>query len=271
MTLYIDDALMTAQIRVPLEEGWVETDVPFEIRKNLRAADVGIGDVAVIAAPEATLMGRTHIIAPDVAVVAEAISAIAMRTPIRPDGVEETPIRMLDAGPTAEVLLRALLRPFFGITASTFVTDENDPAAAEAQVVVVDGVLGLSEPESGFHEDLARAWFILTGQAVVHAVTVVGVEVEARGPELELDALKRAAGLGVERRRDVRRTIAEAGDVDRDRLVELTNRIRFEMTPADRQSLRNLMARGAWGTRYQRVLPAYRDDIERDEPETPNK
>lgn len=269
MTLLIDDSLMTAQIRIPLAEGWVETGVPFEFRKNLRAADVGTGDVAVIASPEATLLGRTHVIAPDIAVVAEAISAIAMRTAIRPDGVEETPIRMLDAGPIAEVLMRALLRPFFGITASTFVTDENDPAAAEAQVVVVDGALGLTEPESGFHEDLARAWFILTGQAVVHAVTVVGVEVEARGPEPEMDALKQAAALGVERRRDVRRTIAEAGDIDRDRLVELTNRIRFEMMPADRQSLRNLMARGAWGTRYQRILPAYRDEIPADEPAAP--
>lgn len=266
MTLYIDDSLMTAQIRVPFAEGWLETNVPFEIRQNLTASDIGPGDVAVIAAPEATLMGRTHVIAPEVAVIAEGISAIAMRTPIRPDGVEETPIRMLDTGATAEVLTRALLRPFFGITASTFVTDEDDSAVAEAQVVVVDGVLGLTEPESGFHEDLARAWFILTGQAVVHAVTVVGVEVEARGPESELEALRRAVELGVERRRDVRRAIADAEEIDRDRLVELTNRIRFEMTPEDRQSLRNLMARGSWGSRFQRVLPAFRDEIQKEEP-----
>jgi predicted solute-binding protein len=207
------------------------------------------------------LLGRTHVIAPEVAVVAEAISAIAMRTPVRPDGVEETPIRMLDAGPTAEVLIRALLRPFFGITALSFVTSDEDEAAADAQVVVVDGALGLSEPEAGHHEDLARAWFVLTGQAVVHHVLAVGVEVEARGPEPEIDLLRQAITVGQERRRDVRRMVAEADDIDRDRLAELTNSIRYDMTAADRQSLRNLLARGTWGSRFQRALPAFRDEV----------
>lgn len=261
MTLYIDDSLMTAQIRVPLSEGWVETDVPFEIRKSLKAADLGPGDVALIAGPEATLLGETHFIEPGVAVLAEAMSAIAMRTPIRPDGVEETPIRMLGTGPTAEVLIRALLRPYFGITASTFVRDEDDPAAVDAQVVVLEGLIALNEPEAGFQEDLAKAWYILTNATVVHHVTVVGVEAEVRGASAEIDVLRRAIEVGVERRRDVRREMAGDEEVDRDRLAEVTNRIRFELTTADRQSLRNLLARGSWGTSYRRTLPAFRDEL----------
>lgn len=261
MTLYIDDSLMTAMVAMPLVEGWVETAVPVEVRKGLRAADVGPGDVALIPGPEATLLGQTHVIEPGVAVVTEAISAIAMRTPVRPDEIEETPIRLVDAGPTAEVLLRALLRPFFGITASTFVRDADDPAAAEAQVVVLDGLPALTEPEAGFQEDLAKSWFILTSAAVVHAVTVVGVEALARGAESEIDALKRAIEVGVERRRDVRRELAGDAEIDRDRLVALTNGIRFELTGVDRQSLRNLMARGSWGTGYGRALPAFRDEV----------
>lgn len=261
MTLYIDDSLMTAMIAMPLTEGWVETDVPFEVRKGLRAADVGPGDVALIPGPEATLLGQTHIIEPEIAVVAEAISAIAMRTPVRPDEVEETPIRLLDTGPTAEVLMRALLRPFYGITASSFVRDADDPAAAEAQVVVVDGLMALTEPEYGFQHDLARSWFILTSAAVVHAVTVIGVEAQARGAQAEIDALTRAIEVGTERRRDVRREIVGDEEVDRDRLAELTNRVRYSLTGADRQSLRNLMARGSWGTDYRRTLPAFRDEV----------
>ena len=264
MTLYIDDSLMTAAVRVPLTEGWIETDIPFAIRQGLTAADVGPGDVALLPGPEATLLGQTHVIVPEVAVVAEAMSAIAMRTPVRPDGVEETPIRLLDAGPTAEVLIRALLRPFFGITASSFVTSDEDEGAADAQVVIVDGPLGLTEPEFGHQEDLARAWYVLTGQAVVHHVLAVGVEVEARGPEPEIELLRRVVAAGKERRRDVRGVIAGAFevDLDRDRLAELTNRIRYELTDADRQSLRNLLARGTWGSRFQRALPAFRDEVE---------
>lgn len=265
MTLYIDDSLMTAMVRLPLTEGWVETDVPYEIQKNLKAGGVGPGDVAVIAGPEASLLGPTHFIDPSVAVVVEAVSPIGMRTPIRPDGVEETPIRMLDTGPTAEVLIRALLRPYFGISASSFVRDADDPDAAGAQVVIVDGVMGLSEPEAGFQEDLAKAWFILTNAPVVHFVTVVGVEAEARGAQAELDLLRQAVATGVERRRDVRRLIAEGEDLDHERLVELTNRMRFELTATDRQSLRNLLARGIWGTQYSRALPAFRDELDIDE------
>lgn len=262
MTLYIDDSLMTAMVATPLREGWVETDVPFEIRTGLRAGDVGPGDVALMPGPEATLLGQTHIIEPDVAVVAEAISAIAMRTPVRPDGVEETPIRLLEVGPTAELLMRALLRPYFGITAASFVRDADDPAAAEAQVVVLDGLMALTEPEYGFQEDLAKCWYILTNAAVVHAVTVIGVEALARGAEAEIDTLKRAIEVGVERRRDVRREIAGDEEIDRDRLADLTNRTRYALTGDDRQSLRNLMARGSWGTGYRRMLPAFRDEVE---------
>jgi len=262
MTLFIDESLITAPIWAPIREGWIETDVDVDIRAGLKAADVGPGDVALISGPEAARLARTHFIDPSVAIVVEAVSPIAMRTPVRPDGVEETPIRMLDSGPTAEVLMRALLRPYFGITASTFVTDAEDPAGADAQVVVVDGVLGLSEPEDGYQEDLAKAWFVLTGAATVHAVTVVGVEAEARGADAELALLKEAVAVGTERRRDVRRIMASDEELDRDRLVRLTNTMRFEMTAEDRQSLRNLMARGTWGTDYPRQLPAFRDEVE---------
>ena len=261
MTLYIDDSLMTAQVRIPLVEGWVETDVPFEIRRNLSAADIRPGDVALIAGPEAAFLGETHFIEPEVAVVAEAMSAIVMRTPVRPDEVEETPIRMLATGPTSELLIRALLRPYFGITASTFVRDDDDPSGADAQVVMLEGLLALNEPEAGFQEDLAKAWYIFTNAAVVHHVTVIGVEAEARGATAEIGLLRRAVQTGIERRRDVRRKMVGDEEIDRDRLADLTNRIRFELSTADRQSLRNLLARGSWGTAYRRALPAFRDEL----------
>ncbi len=262
MTLRIEQSLITAPIWIPIREGWVESDVEVDIRDGLKQEDIGPGDVALVPGPVAAGLGTTHFIDPSIAVVVEKVSPIVMRTPVRPDGVEETPILMLDTGITAEVLLRALLRPYFGITASTFVTGADDPAAADAQVVVVDGLLGLMPPEGGFEEDLAKAWFVLTGASVVHAVTVVGVEAEARGAGAELDLLRTAAAIGRERRRDVRGMIVGEEEIDRDKLVAITNGMRFEITPDDRQSLRNLLARGTWGTTYNRQLPAFRDEVE---------
>ncbi len=261
MTILIDDTLATAQIAMPFSEGWLDSPVEVSIRPNLRASDIDRDDVALLAVPEVTLLTETHVIAPEVAVIFDGIGPIAMRTPIRPDGVEETIVRLLDTGPTAEVIMRALLRPYFGITATRFASSDDDPRASEAQVVVVDGAMGLEQPEAGFQDDLTRAWFILTGQALVSHVTVVGVEALGRGADREIDALRAAAALGVERRRDVRGIVAGRWDVDREALAEFTNRIRFPMTQEDRQSLQNLIARGTWNSRFGRSIPAFRDAL----------
>jgi len=259
MAILIDDTLATAQISVPFSESWLESDVEVVVRPNLRASDAGRADVVLLPVPEATLLTESHLIAPEVAVIFNGIGPIAMLTPIRPDGVEETIVRLLDTGPTAEVVMRALLRPYFGITATRFASSDDDPRASEAQVVVVDGAMGLEQPETGFQDDLSRAWFILTGQALVSHVTVIGVEAFARGSGREVEALRSAAALGVERRREVRGIVAQRWNVDRDALAEMTNRMRFALTPEDRQSLESLIARGTWNSRFGRTLPAFSD------------
>jgi hypothetical protein len=44
----------------------------------------------------------------------------------------------------------------------------------------------------------------------------------------------------------------------------MTNRQRFELTAADRNSLANLVARGTWGSRFGKRLPVYRDALPED-------
>jgi predicted solute-binding protein len=260
VTLYIDHNLLTGIISIPLQEGWLETDIPVEVVPNLTADRIGRGDVALISLAEAASLVDTHFIDPSLAIVSgtepeAAISPIVMRTPVRPDGVEESPIRMIDTTPNAELLIRALLRGFFGIMADDFVYDAADEKAAAAQVVVLDGPLGLTEPELGYQEDLVRAWYVRTGSPMVYAVTVVGVEAEGGRPEMEL--LRAALANGIERRRDVRRILAtEDESVDRTRLATITNALRYELDDAAIQSAGNLLARGTWGTDWKRQLPA---------------
>lgn len=274
MSLLIDDNLTTAFISVPLAEGWVDTSVKVDIREGLTASDVTSEDVALISAAEATLLADSHVLISEIAVVLDGIGPIVMRTPVRPDGVDETVVRLLDAGPTAEVLIRALLRPYFGITATTFARSDDDPAAETAEVIVLDGAAGLLQPEAGHQSDLVRDWFVLTGQAVVSHVVVVGLHALARDPSAEIDALAAAVATGLERKRDVRSIVAARhGIEDREALGEMTNRQRFELTQADRNSLANLIARGTWGGRFGKRLPVYRDllpDDVRGEEDTPN-
>ncbi|MGI8482907.1 MAG: MqnA/MqnD/SBP family protein [Thermomicrobiales bacterium] len=276
MAILVDDALLTAAIRMPLVEKWIETDIPFEVRTGLRAADVGAGDVALIASPESTLLAATHIVASEVAVVVEGISPIVMRTPVRPDEIEATPIRLLNVSGPAEMLIRALLKPFYGITASSaqFITADDDPNAAKAQVVVIEGLEALQAPESGFQSDLAQAWYILTGSYFVSHVVVVGLEAQARGlADPAIAILKAAAAMGVERRREVRGLIVGASDgedvegdaggsaVDRDKLAEMTNNLSYTLDADDQRSLLNMIARGSWGSRYPQRNPVFRDDL----------
>jgi len=265
VTLLIDDTLTTAFVSIPISERWIEPGVDVRLLTNLPASEVGTGDVALIAAAEATLLGESHVIASSVAVVFDGVGPIAMRTPVRPDEVDNVIVRLLDVGPTGEVLLRALLRPYFGITAGGFARSDDDPGAGDAQMVVVDGAPGLSQPESGFQDDLVRDWFVLTGEAVVSHVLVVGVEAIARGAVAEVDALRHAISTGQERRKDVRRIAADRwGVTDRETFAEMTNRQRFELSQADRHSLATMIARGTWGSRFQNRLPAYLDSLDDD-------
>jgi hypothetical protein len=262
LPLLIDDTLATAFATVPFSEGWLETAVEVQLETNLAAGAIRRGDIALVSAAEATLLGETHVIDSSVAVVLDGTGPVAMRTPVRPDEVDNVVVRLLDVGPTGEMLLRALLRPYFGITASGFARSDDDPGASEAQVVVVDGALGLDAPESGFQDDLVRDWFVLTGEAVVSHVLMIGVEALARGAQTEVDLLRQAIATAQERRKDTRRVAAERWGVgDRDALATMTNRQRFELTQADRHSLATMVTRGAWGSRFQNRLPAYRDSL----------
>lgn len=260
MTLYLDHNLMTGLMTTPLAEKWLETEVPYEIVPNLTADSVGRGDVALISIAEASRLFETHYIDPSIAVVSGLapdvpMSTIAMRTPVRPDEIEQSPIRMIDTTPTAELLIRALLRPFFGITADGFYRDASDPAVADAQCVVIDGLLGLTEPELGSQEDLVKDWYVLTGTRVVYAVAVVGVE--ADGGDAELGLLRDALAVGIERRREVRRILSgDDESIDRDKFAAITNGLTWTLEQAGIQSASNMLARGTWGTNWQRHLPA---------------
>lgn len=252
MSVLLDDAIVTSQLVVPLREGWAALPAGFEARSGMTAADVGPDDVALIPAGEATGLASTHRLAPDVAVVCGNAGAIAMRTPIRPDEIDETPVRLYQTSRTAELLIRALLRPFFGITAREFVMDGED---AEAQVVIIEGAAALNPPEAGFQEDLARAWFILTGLNLVSHVLVAPLRIPVHELAPLIDGLRAAVQTGIERRKDVRVKVVEALNVDRERLVEVTNGLRFQLDVADVESLQQLIARGSWGTGYGRDLP----------------
>jgi predicted solute-binding protein len=241
--LLLHDTLATAPLVHPFQAEWVESSPEIEFRPALFAADVPADAAALIPVAEIAVLSETHLVVPEIAVIFDQQGPIAMRVPVRPDEVERTPVRLYEASGTAEILARATLEPFYGIPPSEWLRDE----APNAQVVIVEGADALTPPETGFSEDLVKAWFVLTGQPVVSHLFVVPKSGDAGEV---ITAMTEAKRIGHERRRDVRRAVAERFGVDRDSLTEIAGLTRYELAEPDRRALMMLLQRGNRGSAY---------------------
>jgi predicted solute-binding protein len=256
LRIVIEDTLVTVPFVTAVAAGWVTTEAEVTAKSGLRAGDLGPDGIGLISAAEISFLQETHQVIPDVAVVANGEGAIAMRVPVRPDEVDVTPIRLYEASSTAEILARATLTPFYGIRPTTWHRDD----APEAQVVIVEGAAALTDPEAGFSEDLARAWFILTGQPAVTHLLVAPKSISADDLAKVRETFARIKAVAHEQRRDLRQTIAERFEIDRDRLAKLLAAQRLQLEPDDRRALLMLLQRGNKGSTFPYVWEiAYAD------------
>ncbi len=254
MRLLLDETFASATYTLPLSAQWiaVPSDLDVESIAGLTAEQVGADTAALIPSGSILHLQQSHEVVPEIAVIADGQGAIAMRTPVRPDEVEATPVRLLEASETALLLARATLRPFYGIEASRWITAPADPDAARAEVVIVEGAEALREPEGGFSEDLCRAWFILHAQSVVTHVLAIPRELSLLDRQRVTSFLTQARTEGLNRRRDWRPELAERQGISSARAGEFWSAQRYELLPDDRAALLRLLREGAG-------LPSRRD------------
>lgn len=250
MHLLIDDTFATGTFTVPITSAWVSRSEVVTVElAGRRTSETVTEDTAVLTSPsEIPRLQQTHAVVTDIAVVADGNSAIAMRTPVRPDEVEATPVRLLEAGGAAELLARATLKPFYGIEPTSWVNDGESPEAARAEVVIVEGAEALREPEGGFSEDLSKAWFILTAQPVVSHVLLVPRTLPPDLLRIIVSFLDAARTEGHERRRDWRPQLADREGIDRERASAFWAAQRLRLEEPDRRALLDLLRRGSRGT-----------------------
>ena len=248
MRLLIDETFVTTSYTLPIVSGWVapRDGIAVELVSGLSGRDVSPLEAALISASELAARHTSHDVIADVAVIADGTGAIAMRSPVRPDEIERTPVRVLGTSGTAELLARATMQPFYGITATAWIRDDS-AQAAQAEVVIVEGVEALREPEGGFSEDLSRAWFILTGQPVVTHLLLAPRQL-ASGQLGEVTGLLAAArSEALARRSEWRPRLADAEGVSRERAAALWSAQRLRLDHPDRQALLDLLDRGTGG------------------------
>jgi len=246
MRLLIHETLVTAPFTHPLTAGWITPEAAYELRETLTAGDLAPDDVALLPAPEVLRLQATHRVVPEAAVIAGPVGAIALRTPVRPDEVAETPVRLWDTDSGAAFLARATLQPFYGIVPIAWETGDT----AQAEAVIVEGVEALRPPEAGFSEDLCRAWWIMTAQPFVGHVLVAPDGMDRAQLRPALATLDAARAASHDRRRDLRHTIADAHGLELDRVAALFMEQRLAMVETDRVALLELLQRGRRGTDY---------------------
>lgn len=242
--LLLDRALETVYITAGIGESVPEID--YSIRDRLTAAEVGPDDFALIQTPEITLLTTTHRVDPVIGISTIESGAIGMRTLIRPDEIDRTPILLYHIGSTAELLARATLWPFYGIKAEQWLTEADGSAA----VTIVDGLDALEPVEAGFSTDLVRAWYILTEQPVVTHLLVVPTDATDADVDAIRSHLDQARDSGYRQRRDLRRMLLEESAIENEWLVDTLGRVRYDLDDTTRAAAYSLIARGCGGTRF---------------------
>jgi predicted solute-binding protein len=248
--LLIEDTFATATYTAPITSGWVSPPEGMTVEIANRPTADSVSEETILLAPASEILHlqQTHEVAGDVAVIADGNGAIAVRTPVRPDEVEATPVRLLDTSGVAELLARATLRPFYGIEPTSWVRDGDSAEAARAEAVIVEGAEALREQEAGFSEDLSRAWFILTAHPVVSHVLLVPRALPRADLANLLTFLDATRTEGLSRRRDWRPQLADREGVGRDRASAFWAAQRLKMEATDRRALLDLLGKGSRGT-----------------------
>jgi predicted solute-binding protein len=260
MRVVVHDSLATASVAEPARLGWVEGATHIVLAESPEAVGAVDQSMLLWPAPEATLLVDTHAIVPDVAIVEQSASAVALRTPVRPDALEETVVRLYETSATGELLARALMWPYFGLSVTAWIHEPDADAAA----VVVEGAMALQEPEAGFTTDLGKAWFVMTGMPVVSHVLLVPRSAPPEERAAAITVLQECIGTAWERRRELRPLLDERYGVPRERLVDYLSSQRHILDEKDREALTALLLRGAGGSRYQPLtrLPFVDDEMD---------
>lgn len=247
MKLSIDQSLATSFFWRPVAAGWSLVGQEPAIRPALAAGDVDAETAALISAAEATRLAATHAIDPRAGVIFDNSSDIAVRFPVRPDEIEQSDVVLYGVSGTAEVLARATLWPFYGIKTGRWLMEPSEGA----QVTIIEGPDALEAPETGFQEDLSRAWFIMTDQPVVSHLFLLPLTWSTEERDRIVAGLVEAHATGWERRRDVRAQINAETGVSNERLVEYFARMRWTLSGPDRDAFRSVLYRGMGGTQFE--------------------
>jgi len=196
---------------------------------------VGVGDPAtdgdaavLVATGDLDDWMETHRVVTTAGVATTGRVGIALGTPVRADMIDEPVVWLRDVSTTARLLVRATYERYYGTPVVRWTT-----TGEGAQVVVVEGVEALLPPETGFRDDVGRAWFILNGVPVVTHLLLVPWSADRTEVDEATRWVQETGGLDKDRRRKARERLAERAGIPAAELIELLAAVRTTLEPAD--------------------------------------
>lgn len=273
--LVLVDDVSAAGLTWALQRGLVAAPGPLRwVSASDAEAAVGRPGTVVLA-PTAAVASviTTHVAVADLAIVAQTRGACALTTARRPDLLDGITVDARDVSQTTEILARIVARqhigaegwqfsrePALGAPARLLEGNEAITALIEAErarqaadepsddePAEADDEARESEPPPGGQiEDLARAWFVLTGLPwVSHLLLVERTLAAAPSPELRatVAALRQSLAAGQAQAAMVARTVASRLGLPAKALQPLLADRRYQLERLERESLRQLFLR----------------------------
>lgn len=254
--LLLDDSPTIAPLALALELGWATLPITVKTIAGLGARTIRDHPGALTFTPlaEYAELQDEYAILPELAAGGQHDAATLLVADRRLDEVDDPLVDLGASSRTTELLTRATLLKFYGIAAAAWLHDGDEfPAPSDGQqtIEIRDGGEALhllDTPGERVISDLGRAWFILTGlPPVSHLLLAPIVSLDAAWLKEVLTALPAALAVVHERRRELRRTLAERYGVSRELLNSFYSDQFLTLTGDAQKSILAIFPAGAWG------------------------
>ena len=222
MRLIVDPSVLTTYLAAGARS--VPEDAGCSVQVGRPDANAHAGDIVLAPAGELGAWAVSHLAHPEIGVVTAGRAAVALLSPVRPDMLEDPVLWLPEVSPTGRLLARAVFERYYGVTVATW-TESGENATA----VIVEGEDALRPPESGWPDDLGRAWFILNGVPLVTHLLMIPEGAAAAEVSAVADWIRDNGGTSKERRRTAREELAKRTGASAEEVLSMLQAVRFEL------------------------------------------
>jgi predicted solute-binding protein len=247
LAISIDDRLMTAAYWMALREGWFESPIPVQVERHGPPRQYRDAPIVVLAdSILASQLLDSHFIIRDHAIVTRRESMLTMVTHDRPDNVESATLSTHDLSLSGRAVAELVIPTFYGITIRAWT--EEPLEIDESTVRITEGPEALlpSTDEAHFHEDLGRAWFLMTATPYVSHVALVPRSALMEDPAAVRQAAEALTNLleaTNQHRRELRRNLANEHGIDREVIADALADQSYSIDDQAADGLRELYTR----------------------------